>query len=174
MTIATKFGESFSQIREKLKFKTIHIEIEEEEIKFDLKIRVPLKAEIEEITNRIMNPDTNRIDEFYKEYTAELEKTIEENGEEFLSAINSEKAVLVRTNDDIIVDGNSLRHFARLSIMERVRIEEYFHLLQSETGAPVNESYEQIIEEFPEAIVKLIASKIEEALKPDYNATKKD
>ena len=174
MAIANKLGESFIQNKEKIKIKTIHIEIEEQDIKFELKVRIPLKAEIEEITNRIMNPDESKIDKFYKEYTAELEKTIEENGEEFLNAINSEKAILVKTDNDIIVDGNSLRQFAKLTIMDRTRVEEYFHLLKSEIDSPVNETYEQIIEELPEAIVKLITSKIEDAIKPDYNAIKKD
>ena len=58
--------------------------------------------------------------------------------------------------------------------MDRTRVEEYFHLLKSEIDSPVNETYEQIIEELPEAIVKLITSKIEDAIKPDYNAIKKD
>jgi hypothetical protein len=58
--------------------------------------------------------------------------------------------------------------------MYELKVEEYFHLLQSETGEPVNESFEEIGEELPEAVIKLILEKIEQAVKPDYNTAKKN
>ena len=58
--------------------------------------------------------------------------------------------------------------------MWETKVEEYFHLLQSETGEPVNESYEEIAEEFTEPVIRQIVEDIEAAIKPDYKTAKKN
>ena len=47
MTLANKLGKSFESVSQNIKTRTIHIDLEG--VKFDLKVRVPLKKEIEEI-----------------------------------------------------------------------------------------------------------------------------
>ena len=54
------------------------------------------------------------------------------------------------------------------------RVEEYFHLLQSEIGDPIDETYEQIAAEFPEPVIKEIMQAIEGAIRPDYKNAKKN
>ena len=93
---------------------------------------------------------------------------------EFLTALNNEKQMLKITDDDVIIDGSSVKQVAGMTAMWEARVEEYFSMLQSETGEPVNETYEQISEEFPEQVIRQIIENIETVIKPDYKATKKN
>lgn len=171
MAVTNKLGANFADLKDKIKFKTIKIEWDGSE--YDLKIRVPLKREIEEMTQRILNPDRKRVDDFYNEFTANLISTFDDDNGELLEVINKDKQTLIKTDDDIILDGTSLRQFAMFKVMEMVKIEEHFHLLQSETDMPIDESYQDIVDEFPEQFVKVVVSAIEKAIRPDYLETKK-
>lgn len=171
MAIANKLGENFSELKDKIKFKTIKVEWDGSE--YDLKIKVPLKKEIEEMTQRILNPDKQRVDNFYHEFTESLNKTLDDENQDLMEVINKDKPTLVRTDDDIILDGTSLRQFSMFKVMEMIKVEEHFHLLQSETDIPINESYDDIVNEFPEQFVKCVVAAIEKAIRPDYLETKK-
>jgi hypothetical protein len=46
--------------------------------------------------------------------------------------------------------------------------------LESETGDPIDETYEQISSEFPEQIIKEIVTAIDGAIRPDYKTAKKN
>jgi len=46
--------------------------------------------------------------------------------------------------------------------------------LQSVTGEPITESFEEIIEEFPENAIKEIIAQIDKAIRPNYQDTKKN
>lgn len=171
MAIANKLGENFANLKDKIKIKTIKIEWDGSE--YDFKIRVPLKKEIEEMTQRILNPEKQRVDNFYNEFTASLNKTLDDENQDLMEVINKDKPTLVRTDDDIILDGTSLRQFSMFKVMDMVKVEEHFHLLQSETDIPINESYDDILNEFPEQFVKILVAAIEKAIRPDYLETKK-
>jgi len=172
MALANKLGKSYTKVQAETKLKTIHIDLDE--VKFDLKVRVPLKKEMEEITNRIISPSAERIEAIYERLSSPLRKTIEEGGEEFIKALNEKKETIIVREDDLIVDGTSIRQVANFSAVEECKVEEYFHLLISETGEPVNETYEQITAEFHEFVVKEILQAIEESIKPDYKTVKKN
>lgn len=172
MALATKLGKSYEKVKAEVKIKTINIDLGE--VKFDLKVRVPLKKEMEEITARIVTPSAERIEGIYKRLSDPLIKTLEEGGEDFVKALNEKKETIIVKDDDLIVDGTSIRQVANFSAIEELRVEEYFHLLVSETGEPVNENYEQITAEFPEFVVKEILQQIEGAIKPDYKTVKKN
>lgn len=172
MGLANKLGASYEKVKAETKLKTIHIDLEE--VKFDLKVRVPLKKEMEEITAKILTPDQKRVDKIFKRLTDPMIKALDEGGEDFVKALNDKKQTLVKTDDDLIVDGTSVRQVANFSAIEENKVEQYFHLLVSETGEPVNESYEQIIEEFPEFVIREIVAEIDKAIKPDYKTVKKN
>lgn len=172
MTLANKLGKSFEAVSQNIKTRTIHIDLEG--VKFDLKVRVPLKKEIEEITQRIVTPPKEKVDAIYNDLAAPILKTLDEGGEDFQKALNQDASMIVKTEDDLIVQGNSVRNVAQFSAIERQRIEEYFALLVSETGEPVNENYDQIVAEFPEFVVKEIVQAIDYAIKPDYKTVKKN
>ena len=61
-----------------------------------------------------------------------------------------------------------------MAAINEVQIEEYFHLLQSESGEPITETYEQISAEFPEQVIKEIVAQIDAAIRPDYKTAKKN
>lgn len=172
MGLANKLGASYEKVKAETKLKTIHIDLEE--VKFDLKVRVPLKKEMEEITAKILTPDQARVEKIFKRLTEPMVKALEEGGEDFVKALNDKKQTLIKTDDDLIVDGTSVRQVANFSAIEENKVEQYFHLLVSETGEPVNETYEQIIEEFPEFVIREIVAEIDKAIKPDYKTVKKN
>jgi BMFP domain-containing protein YqiC len=172
MALANKLGKSYAKVQAETKLKTIHIDLEE--VKFDLKVRVPLKKEMETITATILSPDQARVDKIFKRLSDPMIKAMEEGGEEFVKAINDKKQTLTKTDDDLIVDGTSVRQVANFSAIEENKVEQYFHLLVSETGEPITETYEQIVEEFPEFVIREIVAEIDKAIKPDYKTVKKN
>lgn len=172
MTLASKLGRSYDQVRVQTKLRTI--EIDAGEVKFNLKVRVPLKREMDSIVEDIAKPQPERIQDIYDRFSQPLRESINEGGEEFLKTLNAEKQVITVLDDDMIVDGNSIRQFATFTAMWEAKVERYFHLIQSETGEPVTESFAEISEEFPEPIIRQIVETIEGAIRPDYKNSKKN
>lgn len=172
MTISKKLGKNLEQVSGELPVRKINIDLGE--IKFDLRVRVPLKKQMEEINSRILTPAQEKINEIYTRLSDPMRKTLEEGGEEFIKALNENKQTVVLTDNDLIVDGTSLRQVAQLQAMEETKVEEYFHLLVSETNEPVTENYDQIAAEFPEFVIKEIVSAIQNAIAPDYRTVKKN
>lgn len=172
MSLSNKLGSSFADVSDKIKIKTIHIKTDETE--FDLKIRVPLKAEIEQINLDIMTPNKEKADAFFAKYKATVDTSIQEGGEDFLKIMNENKNYIQIKDDDILIEGTSLKSYANMSAIMEQRVERYFKLIISDTSEPINETYEQIIAELPEEIVKKIVEEIEKAIRPDYNSVKKN
>ena len=172
MSFAQKLGSSYEQIKDKVKIKTLPIDMGE--VKFNLKIRIPIKKEMEAMTERISNPPQEKIQAIFDRLAEPIKKIVTSSGDEFLTALNNEKQMLKITDDDVIIDGSSVKQVAGMTAMWEARVEEYFGMLQSETNDPVNETYEQISEEFPEQVIRQIIENIEAVIKPDYKATKKN
>ena len=172
MSISKKLGKGIQQISDELPIRKITIDLGE--VKFDLRLRVPLKKQMEELTARVLTPSPERVEEIYQRLSAPMRQTIAEGGDEFLKALNDKKQAVIVTDDDLVIDGTSVRQVAQLQAMDEIKVEEYFHLLISETNEPVTESYEQIIAEFPEFVVKEIVDAIQGAIAPDYRTTKKN
>jgi hypothetical protein len=171
-TLATKLGKSYGMVQDQVRIKTITIDVGS--TKFDLKVRIPLKAEMEALLERVSAPSEARVDAIYKRLSKPVLDSIKEGGENFLSALNSEKEMLRILDNDVILDGNSIRQVAQFNAIMETRVEEYFHLLQSELGDSIDETYEQIAGEFPEPIIKQIVEAIEGAIRPDYKTAKKN
>lgn len=172
MSFASKLGKSYEQVKDQAKIKKITIELGE--VKFDLKVRIPLKQEMEDLLEKVANPSEEKIDALYEKLSKGVKDAIAEGGDEFLKAINDGKEVILVTDDDIIVDGTSIRQVAKITAINETQVEEYFHLLQSENGEPITESYAQITEEFPDPIIKEIVKQIDSAIRPDYKTSKKN
>lgn len=172
MTFAEKLGASYSQVRDQVKIKKIEITVGS--VIFNLRVRVPLKREMEQIIDRISNPSPDLVEQIYERLSKPLRETITEGGNEFLEVLNKDKPVITVLDDDIILDGNSVKQVATFTAMWETKVQEFFHLLQSESGEPINETYEQILEEFPEAVIRQIVEDIESAVKPDYKTAKKN
>jgi hypothetical protein len=91
---------------------------------FTFKVRVPLVAESDAIYTRITNPDEAKIESIYQLLVEPLQKFREsseatESGFEFLE-------------NDVLVQGKSLREAARNKALTEARIVEYIKLLVPE------------------------------------------
>jgi predicted metal-dependent hydrolase len=172
MALANKLGSQYTAVKDKVNIKKLHIKIDEAE--FELRVRVPLKQEMESINEAIIDVDETKVQALYDKLSAGIKKTLEEGGEEFIKAINKDKDFIIVKDNDIIIDGNSIRNTSTLSIMWENKVEHYFHLLVSEIGEPINETFEQINQEFPEEVIKQIVNEIEKAIKPTYDSVKKN
>jgi hypothetical protein len=170
--LSSKLGKSYEIVADQTKIKKATVDLGE--VKFDIRVRVPLKKEMEEITAKIVNPPEDKVAKLYDKFAAPLRKTLEEGGKEFLEAINKEKQTIELLDDDLIVDGKSVKQIATFAAIEETRVEEYFHLLVSETNEPVTETYDEITSEFPEFAVQEILKAIDQAIKPDYKTVKKN
>lgn len=167
MTLGNKLGKAVQQ--DTLQVRKITIDLGE--TKFDLRVKVPLKKQIEDINARIFSPSTERTEAIYQRLSEPMLKTLQEGGEEFVKALG--ESVVVK-DDDLIVDGTSLRQVSQIQAMEEAKVEEYFHLLVSETEESVNETYDEITAQLPEFVVKEIVIAIQSAISPDYKSIKKN
>jgi predicted metal-dependent hydrolase len=170
MSLATKLGPNYESVRAVARIKTIKIEVNDSE--FELKVRVPVKREMEELTNKIRNPSKELIESIYIALAKPLRDSIGDNPE-FLEALKEEKEIKVLDND-IVVQGTSVRSISELTASWQTQVELYFGLLQTPTGVPITETFEEISEEFPEVAIKEIIAKIDSAIRPNYQDTKKN
>jgi hypothetical protein len=172
MSFADKLGKSYGMVRDQAKIKKIDIELGE--VKFSLKVRIPLKHEMESLTEKIANPDPEKVNVIYDNLTKSIKQAIEEGGDDFLKVLNGDKETIKVTDDDIVIDGTSTKQVANMTAIWETQVEEYFHLLQSETGEAINETFKDISEEFPEQVIREIVTAIDGAIRPDYKTAKKN
>lgn len=172
MALSNKLGKSYEKSREQVKIKTITLEIGN--AVFDLKVRIPLKKEMESIIEKVSKPSTDVVEKIYQKLALPLKKSVEDGGEEFKNALQNNSDSIIILDDDVIVQNSSVREISTFTAMWQIKVEEYFKLLQSETGDPINESYDEIAEEFPEPVIKQIIEDIEAAIKPDFKSSKKN
>ena len=126
------------------------------------KVRVPSVQEIESIYEYFKNPDEKEIEEIYQELSKDLIKFKDEtnNSVEF-------------KDNDIIVDGRSIREAAKNKSTIQHRIVEYIKFLIPEDGQTLEGiEYKDIEEEFPLAIQLTLVDKINEVIAPDYKESR--
>lgn len=126
------------------------------------KVRVPTAGEIEAIFAYYKTPNEDDVEKIYQEITANLRnnKDNKADGVEF-------------TNDDVIVDGRSMRETARTKAGVQHGIVEYMKLLIPETGASLEDlTYADIEEDFPFAVQLQFLDKIRETISTDYKETR--
>jgi hypothetical protein len=120
------------------------------------KVRIPNVNEIESIYNYFKTPNENEVEKDYQAMTKDLRgiEGIEEK------------------DNDILIDGRSMREAARNKHILKYRIVEYFKFLIPETGSLEDLTYEDIDAEFPLAIQLTLVEKINEVIAPDYKETR--
>lgn len=126
------------------------------------KVRVPSVQEIESIYEYFKNPDEKEIEEIYQELSKDLIKFKDEtnNSVEF-------------KDNDITVDGRSIREAAKNKSTIQHRIVEYIKFLIPEDGQTLEGiEYKDIEEEFPLAIQLTLVDKINEVIAPDYKESR--
>jgi hypothetical protein len=123
------------------------------------KVRIPLVVESDEIYKKVSEPDEETIEKVYQEITKPLRQFENNQTEEFKF-----------TDDDILVDGRSMREAAKNKAITEARITEFFKLLVPEMeGASLEDlTYADIEEEFPISVQMQIVEKIGEVISPTY------
>lgn len=123
------------------------------------KVRIPLVAESDAIYKKVSEPDEETIEKIYQEITKPLRQFEDNQTEEFQF-----------TDNDILVDGRSMREAAKNKAITEARITEFFKLLVPELdGASLEDlTYADIEEEFPISVQMQIVEKIGEVISPTY------
>ena len=123
------------------------------------KVRIPLVAESEQIYSKVSKPDDETVDTIYESITASLQQFKDSQSEEFKF-----------TENDILVEGRSMREAAKNKAITEARITEFFKLLVPELeGATLEDLiYKDIEEEFPLSVQMQIVEKIGEVIIPTY------
>lgn len=126
------------------------------------KVRIPYVHESDEIYKRINNPDEEKINSAFKEMT------------EPLMALKAQDSDFVFTDDDVLIEGRSLKEAARQKVQVEIKITEFVKLLVPELeGASLDDlTYEEIEAEFPLSVQMQLVEKIAEAISPTYKETK--
>ena len=123
------------------------------------KVKVPQVGELEAIYNYQKSDTDEDVEAMYQAMIADLKD------------INSDD--IVKTENDVIVQGRSIRETAVTKLVLQHRIVEYFKLLVPETTETLDDlTYEDIDEEFPLAIQLEFIEKINEVISPDYKETR--
>jgi hypothetical protein len=123
------------------------------------KVRIPLVAESETIYQKVASPNEETVEKIYQEITASLRQFENSQSEDFQF-----------TENDILVEGRSMREAAKNKAITEARITEFFKLLVPELeGATLEDlTYKDIQEEFPISVQMQIVEKIGEVISPTY------
>jgi hypothetical protein len=123
------------------------------------KVRIPLMVESDAIYKKVSQPDEETVEKVYQEITKPLRQFENNQSEEFEF-----------TDDDILVEGRSMREAAKNKAITEARITEFFKLLIPEMEGVTFEdlTYADIEEEFPISVQMQIVEKIGEVISPTY------
>jgi hypothetical protein len=130
-----------------------------------LKVYLPTRKEILELEGKIKNPPDALLEQEYTKLVDTFEK---------IYKINQSIAV-ERKDDDIVVDGRSLKQAARFKAQDIMREIALINLVGFEEGQELFAlSYEDISESFSSAQIKHLTDLIEKAVNPDYEEVEKN
>jgi hypothetical protein len=149
----TAFGEKYQANKKNLLIRSFELG------GHTFKVRIPLMVESDAIYKKVSNPDDENIDKIYQEITKPLRQFEDNQTEEFKFVDN-----------DILVDGRSMREAAKNKAITEARITEFFKLLVPEVEGVTFEdlTYSDIEEEFPMSVQLQIVEKIGEVISPTY------
>lgn len=130
---------------------------------YTFKVKVPTVAESDAIYDLIQNPKEDEITEVYNQIAKPLEQFKGQESEEFKFLDN-----------DILVNGRSLRETAKLKIVTQTRITEFIKLLipENENDTLADLTYAEVEAEFPMAVQMALMEKIAEAISPSYKESR--
>jgi hypothetical protein len=123
------------------------------------KVRVPSVQEIEAIYNYFKNPNEEKVEQEYQLMIKAFE------------SLEGKEGIEVKDND-LIIDGRSVRETAKNKHILQHRIVEYIKFLIPETGSLEDITYEDVEAEFPLSVQMTLVEKINEVISPDYKDIK--
>lgn len=127
-------------------------------------VRVPYIYESDELYKRIQEPPADMVEAAYAKIVEPLIKFKDDPDNE----------VFVFTDNDVLVNGRSLRETAKTKLQTEIKITEFFKLLVPENpeNSLADLTYEEIEAEFPLTVQFQMLEKITEAISPTYKETK--
>ena len=155
MQLAEAFGSSFLEKKDSIRIRTFVLG------GHTFKVKVPLTVELEAMYQTIKTPDDEAVEKYY----AQLSKPFVEDRETYKD--NDE---VQYTDDDVIVQGRSMREAAKNKATSEKRITEMFKLLvpeQSDFDMSAI-TYDMIEELFPFSIQLEVMDNISKVVSPDY------
>jgi hypothetical protein len=123
------------------------------------KVRVPSVQEIEAIYNYFKNPHQEKVELEYQKMLKEFDGLKEKEGVEI-------------KDNDMVIDGRSIRETAKNKHILQHRIVEYIKFLIPETGSLEDINYEDVETEFPLSVQMTLVEKINEVISPEYKDIK--
>lgn len=124
-------------------------------------VRVPLTVESEAIQKRLLNVDEEQVEKYYQELAKDL-----------LAAKDTMPAdsKVEFTENDIVIEGRSIRETARNKLLSEMRIVEMFRLLvpEDKTFNMETVTYKDIEELFPLPIQMAVVEEIATVISFDY------
>lgn len=132
---------------------------------YTFKVKIPTVAQSDAMYERIQNPLEDEINAVYDQIAKPLEQFRGQETQEFVFEEN-----------DIMVNGRSLRNTAKLKLMTQNRITEFIKLLipENENDSLSDLTYEEIEAEFPMSVQMALVEKIAEVISPTYKETQKN
>ena len=123
------------------------------------KVRVPSVQEIEAIYNYFKNPNEEKVELEYQRMLKEFDGLKEKEGVEI-------------KDNDMVIDGRSIKETAKNKHILQHRIVEYIKFLIPETGSLEDINYEDVEAEFPLSVQMTLVEKINEVISPEYKDIK--
>ena len=125
------------------------------------KVRVPLTVEFEAMQVRMKAIDEEKVEKYYAELTAEMPR---------MQAEMPADTKVEITDNDVVIDGRSMREAARNKLIVENRITEMFKLLvPEEQGFDMQTiTYPMIEELFPFPIQMQVMEEIANVVSPNY------
>lgn len=123
------------------------------------KVRVPSVSEIEAIYNYFKTPNEEKVELEYQKMLKEFDGLKEKEGVEI-------------KDNDMVIDGRSMRETAKNKHILQHRIVEYIKFLIPETGSLEDITYEDVEAEFPLSVQMTLVEKINEVISPEYKDIK--
>lgn len=130
------------------------------------KVRVPLTVESDAIQKKVLEVDEEKIERYYQESVDQIKANKDAMGE--IEGIEFK-------DDDIVIQGRSMREAAKMKYASEVRVLEMVKLLVPEEKGFDMETltYSDIEEVFPLPVQLELVEKISEVISFDYHRTRK-
>jgi hypothetical protein len=127
------------------------------------KVRIPYVAETDAIYEKINNPDPEQVEKIYQLLSEPLLQFKDQATEGVKFAEN-----------DVIVNGRSMREAAKNKAITEIRVTEFIKLLVPENPEMTLDdlTYAEIESEFPWTVQIALIEKITEAISPTYKETR--
>ena len=157
--LAKAFGKKFEAHKDEIRIRSFEMN------GHTFKVKVPLTVETDLMYERLKTPNQDDVEKYYKELTSELiankDKATEEIKVEF-------------QENDVVIEGRSMREAATNKALTQLRIVEMFKMLVPEEKGfdMATITYDMIEELFPFAVQMQIIDKISQTISPTYNESK--